>query len=102
MFATIFFIFLFIGLLALMVLLAKAISGFRISKPSTEFTMAVTVLARGNDFEGNNGKLPVTFKAESGDIVELRVPSKKADGIIEGEKGTLSFKGTKFLKFERI
>jgi len=43
----------------------------------------------------------VTFEVESGDRMELRVPSSEFGLIVVGDEGTLSFQGTRFLGFER-
>jgi hypothetical protein len=43
----------------------------------------------------------VTFQVESGDRLELSVPENEYGYIVEGDTGRLSFKGTKFIGFER-
>ncbi|MBQ4627771.1 MAG: DUF2500 domain-containing protein, partial [Clostridia bacterium] len=43
-----------------------------------------------------------TFQFESGDRLELAVPSSEYGMLVEGDKGKLSFQGTRFLSFERI
>jgi hypothetical protein len=44
----------------------------------------------------------VTFQVESGDRMELLVPGNQFGLLIEGDRGKLSFQGTRFLSFERI
>ncbi len=44
----------------------------------------------------------VTFEVESGDRMEFEVPENKYGYIIEGDRGELSFKGTRFIDFERV
>ena len=43
----------------------------------------------------------VTFQVESGDRMELTVPGSEYGFLIEGDRGRLSFQGTRFLSFER-
>ena len=43
-----------------------------------------------------------TFQFESGDRLELHVPSSQFGYLVEGDRGQLSFQGTRFLGFERI
>lgn len=43
----------------------------------------------------------VTFQVESGDRMELRLAGNEYGLLAEGDKGKLSFQGTRFLGFER-
>jgi hypothetical protein len=43
-----------------------------------------------------------TFQVESGDRMELLIPSTQFGYLIEGDTGRLSFQGTRFLGFERM
>lgn len=43
-----------------------------------------------------------TFQFESGDRLELHIPYSQFGYLIEGDRGRLSFQGTRFLGFERI
>lgn len=43
----------------------------------------------------------VTFQVESGDRMELEVKGQEYGLIVEGDKGRLTFQGTRFLGFER-
>ena len=43
----------------------------------------------------------VTFEVDSGDRMELHVPGSEYGYMIEGDRGTLTFQGTRFLSFER-
>ena len=43
----------------------------------------------------------VTFQVESGDRMELHVSSMDYGMIVEGDKGKLTFQGTRFIAFER-
>ena len=43
----------------------------------------------------------VTFQVESGDRMELPVPAGEYGMIVEGDKGKLTFQGTRFHSFQR-
>ena len=43
----------------------------------------------------------VTFQVESGDRMELHVAGHEFGMLIEGDRGTLTFQGTRYLSFER-
>ena len=42
-----------------------------------------------------------TFEVESGDRMELALPSEEYGLLAEGDRGQLTFQGTRFLGFER-
>lgn len=44
----------------------------------------------------------VTFQVESGDRMELHVAGSEYGLLIEGDKGMLTFQGTRYLGFERM
>ncbi|MBS6218473.1 MAG: DUF2500 domain-containing protein [Clostridiales bacterium] len=43
----------------------------------------------------------VTFQVESGDRMELHVPSHEYGMLVEGDRGALTFQGTRYLGFAR-
>lgn len=43
----------------------------------------------------------VTFQVDSGDRLELRLAGHQYGLIVEGDRGRLTFQGTRFLDFER-
>lgn len=43
----------------------------------------------------------ITFEVRSGDRMELAVPESEFGLLIEGDEGILSFRGTRYLGFER-
>ena len=43
----------------------------------------------------------VTFQVESGDRMELHVRGSQYGLMVEGDRGLLTFQGTRFLNFER-
>ena len=44
----------------------------------------------------------VTFQVSSGDRMELLVPGTEFGLMVEGDRGRVTFQGTRFLSFERI
>lgn len=44
----------------------------------------------------------VTFQVESGDRMELAMPGSEFGMLIEGDRGKLTFQGTRYLGFKRI
>lgn len=44
----------------------------------------------------------VTFEVESGDRMELSLSGSEYGMLIEGDRGKLTFQGTRFLGFERV
>lgn len=44
----------------------------------------------------------VTFQVESGDRMELHVAGHEYGMLIEGDRGKLTFQGTRYLGFERV
>lgn len=43
-----------------------------------------------------------TFQVESGDRMELQIPSTQFGYLVEGDTGKLTFQGTRFVSFERL
>lgn len=44
----------------------------------------------------------VTFQVESGDRMELQLSGREFGMLAEGDRGRLSFQGTRYLGFERV
>lgn len=44
----------------------------------------------------------VTFQVDSGDRMELHMTGEEYGMLVEGDKGNLSFQGTRYLGFQRI
>ena len=42
-----------------------------------------------------------TFQVESGDRMELSIPERDYGYLVEGDRGSLTFQGTRFLSFNR-
>ncbi len=93
----------------------QGISRWNKNNNSPRLTVEATVVAkRGNTtrhhHHGANGHMHhtynntyyATFQFASGDRIELQMAGHEFGLIIEGDKGNLTFQGTRFLGFERI
>ena len=100
-------------------ILVKIIKQWRTNNQSPRLTVDATVVTKRTDVSrhhhGNAGDITgahgyhttssaayyATFQVESGDRMELNVPSYEYGMLVEGDRGRLSFQGTRFLSFER-
>ena len=96
------------------VTIIKGISQWNKNNNSPRLTVPATVVAkRTNVSRHHHGGADhhhhtttsttyyVTFQVESGDRMELHVAGHEYGLLIEGDKGKLSFQGTRYLGFER-
>ena len=107
-------------LIAFFVILGKNIAQWHKNNQSPRLTVEATIVAKrsstshsqqpvGGDVTGAHGFTSsssttyyATFQVESGDRMELRVPSSEYGLLAEGDRGRLTFQGTRFLSFARI
>lgn len=61
----------------------------------------VTHHAHANGAGGSSTWYYATFQVESGDRLELALSGQEYGMLAEGDSGTLTFQGTRFLSFER-
>ena len=94
------------------VILVKIIGQWHNNNQSPRLTVEATVVTkRGHTSHHHDaGNLShshssttyyVTFQFESGDRLELHVPHSQFGYLVEGDRGALTFQGTRFLGFER-
>ena len=96
------------------VILVKGISEWNKNNHSPRLTVPATIIAKRTNVSrhrhgGANGHhhhhtsttYYVTFQVESGDRMEFRISGQEYGLLIEGDKGNLSFQGTRYLGFER-
>ena len=75
----------------------------RISVPATVIAKRDQVNVHHHDHHRHtNTRYYVTFQMESGDRMELQLSGPEYGMLIEGDQGTLTFQGTRYLSFERI
>ena len=94
------------------VILVKIIGQWHNNNQSPRLTVEATVVAKrghtthhhdaGNIHHSHSSTTYyVTFQFESGDRLELHVPHSQFGYLVEGDRGELTFQGTRFLGFER-
>ena len=96
------------------VIAVKGISQWNKNNRSPRLTMPATIVAKRTNISrhrhsGANGyhhhttstTYYVTFQVESGDRMELHVAGHEYGLLAEGDKGNLTFQGTRYLGFER-
>lgn len=88
----------------------KSISQWNKNNHSPRLTVEATVVGRrdhrtrhkgANDHWHTSSTYYITFQFESGDRLELQIPASEYGYIVEGDRGKLTFQGTRFLTFER-
>ena len=112
LFEIMFFIMFGLFFVAFVVTLLKGLGEWNKNNHSPKLTVPVTVVAKRTNVSRhhNGGKhhhtststtYYVTFQVESGDRMELHLHGSEFGLIVEGDKGLLTFQGTRFLNFER-
>ena len=97
------------------VILVKGISEWNKNNHSPRLTVPATIVAKrtkvshhhnhsgtGMHHTTHSTTYYVTFQVESGDRMELHVAGQEFGMLIEGDRGNLTFQGTRYLGFERI
>ena len=109
-------IFVVLFFILFLVVLAKNIAQFFKNEASPRLTVPATIVAKrtnvSHHHHHNHGGTGmhhtthsttyyVTFQVESGDRMELHVAGHEFGMLIEGDRGMLTFQGTRYLGFER-
>ena len=70
---------------------------------SPRLTSEATVVTKRTQVRGDHAHTTyfATFQFASGDRLELKIPYDRFGYLVEGDKGSLSFQGTRFLDFQR-
>lgn len=95
--------------------IVKGIGQWNKNNHAPRLTVPATVVAKRTDVShhhhrGANDHMHhhsstwyyVTFQVDSGDRMELSVTGQDFGMLIEGDRGNLSFQGTRYLGFERV
>ena len=82
---------------------AKNISQERKNSASPLLTVEATVVAKRTHVRGDHAQTVyyATFQVDSGDRMELLIPHHRFGYLVEGDRGRLSFRGTRFEDFQR-
>ena len=113
MFQIMFFIVFGLALCTVIMTLVKGITEWNKNNHSPRLTVeAVVVAKRMNVSHHHHGddhmhtthstSYYVTFEVESGDRMEFHLPGTEYGMLIEGDRGRLTFQGTRYLSFERM
>ncbi len=102
-FPFIFFIIFFIIIVAFITIFIKGFSEWNNNNHSPKLTIDAKVVSKRMNTMRNtyNSRYYATFEFEGGERLELFIPPTDFGYIVEGDKGKLTFKGTRFIKFER-
>lgn len=107
------FAIMFVAVAAVIIATAvKSLSQWHTNNNSPRLTVPATVVSkRTNVSHHHTGSTAgqyhtsttyyATFQVESGDRMELQLAGNEYGLLVEGDKGKLSFQGTRFLGFER-
>lgn len=70
---------------------------------SPQLTVETTVVTKRIHVWGDHSHTEyfATFQVSSGDRMELEVPDDKYGYLVEGDRGRLTFQGTRFIGFDR-
>ena len=97
------------GMMAVM--LVRSVSTWNKNNHSPRLTVEALVSAKRMEVHSHhhqNGGVHsstsyyMTFQVESGDRMELSVPGTEYGLLAEGDRGLLTFQGTRYISFQRI
>ncbi len=110
MFELMFFLMFFLVFGVIVFTFIKGIGEWNKNNNSPRLSVDATVVAKRNQVNyhhHNNGGSTrsttyyVTFQVDSGDRMELRVSGQEFGLLVEGDFGTLTFQGTRYISFVR-
>lgn len=113
LFGILFFL-MFLAVFSLVIFtIVKSISQWNKNNHSPRLTVEATIVAKrasvSHSHHGHHShhshsstSYYVTFQVESGDRMELHLPGSEYGLLLEGDRGRLTFQGTRYLGFERI
>lgn len=112
LFEIIFFITFFLIFAVIIAVFIKGIAQWNRNNNSPRLTVEATVVAKRTSVSHHHTAGPdmhmscsttyyATFQVESGDRMELCLSGREYGELAEGDKGRLSFQGTRYLGFER-
>ena len=109
-FSLLFFLVFFMVFGIILVTMIRGIKQWNQNNHSPRLTVDATVVTKRMQVTHHNGRnsMPrstttyfVTFQVESGDRMELHVAGQEYGLLIEGDRGQLTFQGTRYLGFSR-
>ena len=91
----------------IIVTMVRGIGEWNKNNQSPKLTVPVTVVAKRSDVHRGIETMHtftsyyVTFQAESGDRMEFEISDMEYGMLAEGDRGMLTFQGTRYLSFQR-
>ena len=91
----------------IIVTMVRGVGEWNKNNQSPKLTVPVTVVAKRSDVHRGIETMHtftsyyVTFKVESGDRMEFEVSDMEYGMLAEGDRGMLTFQGTRYLSFQR-
>ena len=92
---------------SIIVTLIRGVGEWNKNNQSPKLTVPVTVVAKRSDVHRGIETMHtftsyyVTFQVESGDRMEFEVSDMEYGMLAEGDRGMLTFQGTRYLSFQR-
>jgi Protein of unknown function (DUF2500) len=89
------------------IVIVKGISQWNSNNKQPVLSVAAEVVTKRSKVSGGSNDTSastwyyVTFEVESGDRMEFHVKAQEYGTLVEGDRGTLTFQGTRYLGFER-
>ena len=106
--APIFIIVIFVAVVGMLVVTAvRGAAAWSKNNDSPRLTVSARVVSKRTRVSGGSGDLMAstsyyaTFQVESGDRMEFAVSGPEYGLLAEGDQGSLTFQGTRYLSFER-
>ena len=93
---------------SIIVFAVRGIGTWSKNNDSPRLTVSAQVVSKRTRVSGGSGDLMTsttyyaTFQVESGDRMELSVSGPEYGMLAEGDRGSLTFQGTRYLGFERL
>ena len=91
----------------IIVTMVRGVGEWNKNNQSPKLTVPVTVVAKRSDVDRGIETMHtftsyyVTFQVESGDRMEFEVSDMEYGMLAEGDRGMLTFQGTRYLNFQR-
>ena len=84
--------------------LVKSAKTNRKNDAAPRLSVEATVVTKRTQVQGDHAHTTyfATFQFESGDRLEMQIPHDRFGYLVEGDKGELTFQGTRYLGFERM
>ena len=110
LFQIMFFLVFFLVIGMFIVIAVKGIGQWNKNNHSPRLTVPATIVAKRTNVSHHHNSgtgmhhsttYYVTFQVESGDRMELHVAGHEFGMLIEGDRGKLTFQGTRYLGFDR-